>query len=338
MTTSLARLKEWSVGGDFGEEHNKQRELADIFSNRGYIKSSASLSLSPEDEQYVQEKVDERCQAKKDRDFSKADEIRQLLEDSFDVSINDKLKLWSVGGAFDELGGTKQKARGVYKRRGGGEVSDEDVLFIEKMLKKRYDAKRLRDFDVADEIRDMLMSKYGVKIDDRSNEWRVETDDYASIGSHNLSAEDISYIESKLKERFGFKLDRYYDEADSIRNELQERFGVVVDDRTKEWRVEDMSLNEMRYEITTQDVIKEPDDFLQTEQNGDLAVDDYSSNDNQDGEESIGDNEHEILKDSEDDMATLSKLTVPQLKEKLKESGLPVSGKKAELIERLLAL
>ena len=31
----------------------------------------------------------------------------------------------------------------------------------------------------------------------------------------------------------------------------------------------------------------------------------------------------------------LSKLTVKQLKEKLKDAGLPVSGKKAELIERL---
>ena len=34
-------------------------------------------------------------------------------------------------------------------------------------------------------------------------------------------------------------------------------------------------------------------------------------------------------------VADLSKLTVKQLKEKLKEAGLPVSGKKAELIERL---
>ena len=34
-------------------------------------------------------------------------------------------------------------------------------------------------------------------------------------------------------------------------------------------------------------------------------------------------------------VADLSKLTVKQLKEKLKDAGLPVSGKKAELIERL---
>ena len=33
----------------------------------------------------------------------------------------------------------------------------------------------------------------------------------------------------------------------------------------------------------------------------------------------------------------LSSLTVPQLKEKLKSNGLPVSGKKSELISRLNA-
>jgi hypothetical protein len=33
----------------------------------------------------------------------------------------------------------------------------------------------------------------------------------------------------------------------------------------------------------------------------------------------------------------LSDLTIPQLKDKLREQGLPVSGKKAELIDRLLS-
>lgn len=333
---SYCRLKEWSVGGDFGEEHNKQRELADIFANRGYIKSSTSLSLSSEDETYIQDQVDERCHAKKDRDFAKADEIRAHLEESYDVSINDKLKLWSVGGAFEELGGSNQKARGVYKRRGGGEISDEDVLFVEGMLKKRYDAKRLRDFDVADAIRDELMDRFGVKIDDRSSEWRVESDDYALMGTHNLSTEDVTYIESKLKERYSFKRDRYYDEADSIRNELDEKFGVVIDDRTKEWRVGEVSAN-MNYDfIKTHDDLEEADRFIQTTvaKTDDVTVD--SELNENDGKVIVGGDDD--FEENENNAAALSKLTVPQLKEKLKESGLPVSGKKAELIERLLAV
>jgi hypothetical protein len=37
-----------------------------------------------------------------------------------------------------------------------------------------------------------------------------------------------------------------------------------------------------------------------------------------------------------DERASLSTMTVPELKEKLRVAGLPVSGKKSELIARLL--
>jgi len=37
-----------------------------------------------------------------------------------------------------------------------------------------------------------------------------------------------------------------------------------------------------------------------------------------------------------DDASTLSTLTVPELKERLREAGLPVSGKKSELIAHLV--
>ena len=59
------RLREWSVGGDFGPEHNAQREMALEIANRGYIKSATSPPLSPENEEYVQSRVDERADAKK---------------------------------------------------------------------------------------------------------------------------------------------------------------------------------------------------------------------------------------------------------------------------------
>lgn len=141
--------------------------MASKFANRGYIKSASSLALSPEDEQYVQQQVDERTMAKKDRDFRSADDIREHLAENFDITINDKLKLWSVGGAFEELGGRNAKPRGVYTRRGGGNLSEDEMSTIQEMLSERYHAKRNRDFDVADGIRDNLMRTYNVRIDDR---------------------------------------------------------------------------------------------------------------------------------------------------------------------------
>jgi hypothetical protein len=130
------RLKQWSVGGDFGEEHNAQRELADKFANRGYIKSVSSLSLDDEEEEeYIQFHVEARAQAKKDRNFETADKIRLDLAQRFDVMINDKLKLWSIGGVFEELGGKMGTPKGVYTRRGAiGDLTSEDEDAISKMM------------------------------------------------------------------------------------------------------------------------------------------------------------------------------------------------------------
>jgi len=123
-------------------------------------------------------------------------------------------------------------------------VEDEDA--ISKMISDRYlakkkdnfDGSRERNFDVADEIRDALMSTYNVQVDDRSNEWRVERDDYTMVGDNTLSDEDVEYIDSKLKKRSSFKRERKYKDADAIRDDLRGRFLVNVNDRTKEWRVD----------------------------------------------------------------------------------------------------
>ncbi|KAL7523638.1 hypothetical protein ACHAWF_003457, partial [Thalassiosira exigua] len=219
------RLKQWSAGGDFGKEHNAQLQLAVKFTNQGYVKWASSMSLDDEEEEYIQHHVDVRAQAKKDRDFEAADKIH-------------KQKLWSIGGVFEELGGKVGKPRGVYTRRDVGDLSVEDVELISRMISERYHAKKQRQFDVADDIRDELRRTYNVNVDDRSNEWRVDTDDYAMSGDNDLSDEDVEFVDSKLKERFRLKIERLYEDADSIRDDLKARFGVSIDDRTKEWFVD----------------------------------------------------------------------------------------------------
>lgn len=324
----------WSIGGDFGEEHNSRRELSHQFATRGYIKSQSSLPLSQDDEAYVQEQIDERAAAKRDRDFQIADDIRENLLQQFDVSINDKMKLWSVGGAFEENGGQTRPARGVYTRRGGGNLSEDAVAEIQDLLMERYQHKKNRDFEAADAIRDDLMNRYDVKIDDRSSEWRIDTDEYFPSFTGNLSEDTIAEINEKLAERFQCKRDRDYDAADAIRDQLGQTYGVVVDDRTKEWRVE--SVEEPQYSEPHDTEEEDGDDFFK---DLDAALDEQMSDDKEEGTVS----EEEVEDDSsvEDGRASLteeelSKLTIPLLKEKLRDAGLPVSGKKSELISRLL--
>ena len=331
------RAKQWSVGGDFGPEANEQRDAFNEFAHRDYLqsKSSATATMSNEDIDHIQEQVNVRVQAKKDRDFATADEIRDVLSNEYDVTILDKHKLWSVGGIFEETG---QKPPGVYVRVGDDRrdpngfkspLSQEDEDEIMKMIATRYKAKRARDFDTSDGIRDELVERFGVRIDDKSNEWRIMSrhggggDDYARVGEHNLSDRDVEVVDAKLKERSACKRDREYEEADAIRDLLMDRFGVLVDDRNKEWSVLPGSV----------------DDFVGGDDDDETAS---AAAEGQEADEDDGDedtNQEEVEEEVEDipTEETLAKLTIPLLKEKLREAGLPVSGKKAELVARLLA-
>jgi len=289
--------------------------VADAFANRGYIKSQSSHGLSAEDEEYVQQQVDERSEAKRSRDFATADDIREFLMTKFDVNIEDKMKLWSVGGVFTEMGTRAQKPRGEYTRRGGGDLSDDDLETINNMIAERYQAKRDREFDIADDIRDNLMRTYNIRIDDKSAEWHVDSDEYVCASSGNLSAEDVAFVDEQLVQRYAAKRDRYYEEADAIRENLRERFAIEIDDRTKEWRVEGVA------------------QYTNAEPTPNETVSDEIDEEEEDAEEEEAAAPESAVLSEED----LEKLTVPVLKEKLKSAGLPVSGKKAELIERLLA-
>jgi len=168
------------------------------------------------------------------------------------------------------------------------------------------------------------------------------------VGQNSLSAEDIELIDSKLKERFSFKRERYYDDADAIRDELKEKFGVNIDDRTKEWTVEsvaeysvseggeasdDYTVDDEELDKALEAMLGDDDDEDDSEESDDVEEDDAEE------EIEITAEEEEVEEDAEEGVTKedLSGLTVPLLKEKLKAAGLPVSGKKAELIERLLA-
>jgi hypothetical protein len=121
-----------------------------------------------------------------------------------------------------------------------------------------------------------------------------------------------------LMERSKAKANREYDIADEIRDELRDSYSVNVNDKTREWRVE---------------IFEEEDNsgggYYPQEAQSDVATTDNSEEVARDEEEP-----NTVVMESAED---LSSLTVVELKEKLKVAGKPVSGKKADLIERLLS-
>lgn len=319
------KLKEWSVGGDFGPDASSYSQDKD----RPYAKSQLSAALETNDdglEDMIQSELERRGQAKQDRDFDVADSIREELASKYNVIINDRLREWSVGGDFGE-GGPPDRNR-PYVRRGGGDLTEDQVSTIQSMVFERAEAKKNRDFDVADEIRDELRDTYSVSLDDKTREWRILSEEYALVsadGSNanpaNLDDATLQLIQEKLVERSRAKVNREYDIADDIRDELRETYSVNVNDRTREWRIEPQDNdNNDNYYAPQQTRDSEPKFEFASEDEPTTTV-----------VESV---EHDDTSAGQDQ--DLSSLTVVELKEKLRAAGRPISGKKAELIERLL--
>ena len=286
----------------------------------------APASELPDNPNYIQAQVEAREQARKERNFSLADDIRDELMDEYNVMVDDKLRQWAVSGMF---GGRKASGPGdPFVRRGGGNLSQDEVTTIAGLIRNRNDAKRDKNFGKADRIRDQLRDEYSVSVDDRSREWMVVSDDYTmSSGGGDMDDDVKAYIVNKISERSVAKLNKDYNVADAIRDELYDEYNVQIDDRVREWKVEGPMRTNGSYDGEYDD---NDDNNEWATSNGavELQVEDEDLDIvmNQTVESgNITDNSND----------NLESLTVVELKERLRLAGLPVSGKKSELIQRL---
>ncbi|KAL3932000.1 MAG: hypothetical protein SGBAC_011059, partial [Bacillariaceae sp.] len=337
------RRAEWTVGGDFGTTSipdGNNRQLNPFEKQRG-------CPPSDQDAQ-IQQLLDDRDAARKDRDFETADTIRDDLK-GMGVFIDDRKRIWSFGR--DAGAGSDS---GEYHRRGGGSLSDEDVEEITAQLAKRFECKRNRHFKSADEIRDSLQERFKVQIDDRNKEWHVVTDNYMmAAGSTPVDEETAETISELVEKRAVAKLQKDYPTADSIRDMLMETYNVVVDDRVKEWQLLDItksgdSTEDIRAVVVEDETESESEDEIPEDTTAAVAVDLEDLEEDlkeiiateleveEEEEEEEETQEEEEVETVSESMEELAKLTIPVLKEKLRELELPVGGKKAELIARIM--
>jgi len=313
-------LREWSVGNSFGERRKQHLEGGSSVRRSGgnfpYIRSLHSLSMDDDSVAEVQQEVDRFVAARAEQDYREADRIREQLREN-KIFLDSSACEWSLGGYFGE----ERRAALEYKQsRGSKSVAPEDVNIIEALLMDRLEARRLREFDVADSIRDKLHEQYCVDVDDRKTSWFA----FKSIGKHSVQTGEGSWPENSLGESSSVT-DLGEDELDDIMNEFLSRPGNSLDDYGDE--PVQISDNE---EVTLDEVSDSFDEEF------DSSVDDIveevlsRQDDSLDG---FGGDEVEIAEESAGE--DLSSLTVPELKERLKQAGKPVSGRKAELIERL---
>jgi cysteinyl-tRNA synthetase len=280
--------------------------------------------------------VAERRQAQRNRDFKKADQIRFDLKNA-GVFVEDALKEWRADGLpFASVGTHKRhttSSASLVQSTYSEPLHEQDELVVENLLAQRTKYKSSGDYDQSDSIRDRLFESYGVRIDDRLGQWSVGGDFGDEFNSHwaanakpsmgyvkSAFSEDLSskadetYVQRKIDERMRAKRTRNYDLSDSIRNDLFRDFDITIHDKINEWSVggdfgednpwthvdQSFNITPMRQETTSQVSSQE----------------DLSS----------------ALLTRKD----LAGLKVVELKERLRDVGAKVSGKKEELINRLL--
>jgi SAP domain len=376
------RLRQWSVGDKFGGGGD-----TDGGSPASYRKSELSKPTDDDNDEHIQTQVDLRVEAKRNRDYTTADSIRENLFDKYQVAIDDKLGEWSVGGAFPGIPAKRDKFS--YVRVGSGIISDTDLAAVEQLLRDRSQAKADREYDLADQIKETLENQYNIMIRDKTKEWLVMADGYTFVGDKTALDDDettFAYLERRVQERNEHKKNRNWPAADEIRDELEEKYAVNIDDKAFEWSILSgvgggrssrspgpVANGAVQYtfkEPATVSVSGDEDDEEDDDEEGNSSVspangyaelDEDEEDDDEDDDDDVEDEkdwvveaegqvndddavppaERETEKEvtllpaaSQDD---LSSLTVVELKAKLKEAGLPVSGRKAELVDRLLS-
>ena len=361
-------------GGQGGaRRENKFNEHGHDYSQVGGPIDPSSCTLSESD---IHDKIRSRMECKFARDFNTADrieyELRQagvLVHDGFkewraDGEIDDESSSW--GGRRGGRGGDERRGSGrfgggpkppkVYYQRGPGkDLSADEIEKINSLVAERSEAKSTMDYDRADVIFDQLTNDYNVNIDDKSGEWALLHEEYQlNINESSFVPDEKvqAMIGKKLGDRILARKARNFDLADDIRDELLNEYVVEVDDRAKEWMVVSprggqWSLNDDDSDNETNIVSKQEweeeddveDDGEDVNINGWAEIADYDDDDDTAGvrEGDIADrNTNDVPSSSSLSESTLLAMTVPELKEKLREVGLPLSGRKSELILRLL--
>ena len=155
-----------------------------------------------------------------------------------------------LGSSFsdDDL----QRPAGHGYTRGPGEDDGfVDIPTVDLLLTQRNEAKRRRDFVVADAIRDELKVEHNVGVHDRDRTWWLGRQQrqarpqrpplpsdhgYAREIGDNTPLVDEAAVDALLLQRMHAKMTRDFTRADAIRAELSSVHSVRVHDGRKVWR------------------------------------------------------------------------------------------------------
>ena len=151
---------------DMSKQHDYNRDPAD----RIYLTNEA----------HVHALLAERLQAKKARDFAKADAMRETLRQA-GVEVFDRDKVWralpppdsAASGAGGPPLAAPSKNSQLHYRRAEDDHKPVDIRAVEALLDERLNCKMQRNFARADQLRDQLKQMHNVEVHDTERVWHV---------------------------------------------------------------------------------------------------------------------------------------------------------------------
>jgi len=333
------------------KKSNNNKAPRNNSSNVFWLSSKSGHNTSTLSETDILAMLDERCTAQRSRDYDTADRIRNTLK-SNGVYIDDGMKEYRWDNVpFKQRGRTQdnmvssssKSSRGWGLRQSKHSLplpSDDAVRHVDDLLRQRSDARSSGSYVLSDSIRDQLYETYNIRIDDKLNEWSCggsfgdSVDHWTStnkqplvgytkseMSATNVSPADEAYIQGKVDERMRAKRTRNFELSDSIRDELYADYDVTIHDKLNLWSVGG-DFGEGREWNYDENLAKS----RRRNEGGHDGIDLNSEKENT----SLT---HEVEGSTREQ---LESLTVVQLKDRLRQSGLTVSGTKAKLINRLL--
>ena len=192
----------------------------------------------------------ERLDAKRDRDFPRADELRDELMRAHGVRVWDRERTWS---AQPKNSFRRREPRPLPEAhdyaRGGDLAAPVDAAAVDALLLARMHAKMGRDFGRADALREELSRDHGVRVHDgtktwiagvaaaNTDPWARPADDYARAPGRDDGAVDLdeAAVVALVQRRSTARRKQNWALADHLLDDLL-MIGVDVDDKSKTWR------------------------------------------------------------------------------------------------------
>jgi len=180
---------------------------------------------APCDLEKVEKMLAERSEAKRTKEFEKADELRVTLSE-MGISIDDRTRTWYVRTRPD-----------VSFSRRKDDNTPIDVEKVTALVNERANLRLDKEYAKADKIKFELWDM-GVNLDDAKKEWYVgKVKNAYSRKLGDIAPVDVEKVESMLSERADAKFNADYKKADEVEAALK-KMGVVVFEKDKQWFVE----------------------------------------------------------------------------------------------------